>query len=111
MSVSLAVVGALGGATMCAAAGVVGAKAAFREAVNDAQRHVLQQTFTCGGWYVAAVMGLVVLTAAQVLPSWTYMIAVVLWFGPLFPALTWVHHQLAAAAGQQPQMAASLSVA
>ena len=111
MSVTLAVVGALGGATICGIAGIVGAKAAFRQAANPAQRQILRQVFTWGGAYVAAVMGLVLLIAIQVLPHWSYAAAVLLWFGPMFPALSWVHHQLESAAGQQLHLNASLSVA
>ena len=111
MSVTLTVVGALGGATVCGIAGVIGAKAAFRQAANDAQRLVLRQVFTCGGTYVAAVLGMVILTALQVLPHWCYAAASLLWFGPMFPALTWVHHQLAAAVGQQPHFDQAVSAA
>ena len=111
MSVSLAVVGALGGTAVCGIAGIIGAKAAFRQAANPAQRHVLRQVFAWGGAYVAAVMGLVILTAFQMLPHWSYAAAVVLWFGPMFPALSWVHQQLEAAIGQPTHLNASLSAA
>ncbi len=45
-------------------------------------------------------MALVLLTAFQVLPHWTYGAALALWFGALFPALGWAHHRLDAAAGR-----------
>ena len=111
MSVSLAVVGALGGAMVCGIAGVVGAKAAFRQTTHPAQRQTLRQVFTCGGAYVAAVMGIVLLTAFQVLPHWSYAAATVLWFGPMLPALSWAHQQLEAAIEQQPLLDASMSAA
>ena len=111
MSLTLAVVGALGSATLCGIAGVVGAKAAFRQAANPAERQILRQVFGWGGAYVSAVMGLVLLIAFQFLPQWSYVLAVLLWFGPMVPALNWVHHQLKSAVGQQAHSNASLSAA
>ena len=111
MSVSLAVVGALSGAMVCGIAGVAGAKAAFRQTTNPAQRQTLRQVFTWGGAYVTAVMGIVILTAFEVLPHWSYAAATVLWFGPMLPALSWAHQQLEAATEQRQLLDASLSAA
>lgn len=99
MSGSLAVYGAIGGALACAAAGLIAARAVFAAAVNDEQRQVLRLVFTYGGGYVAAVHAIIILAAFQVLAHWAYAAALVMWFGPLMPALTWVQHRLDAAAG------------
>lgn len=99
MTGTMAVVGALGGAAMCAVAGRFGIHWVLAAAVNDEQREVLRQIFTCAGGYAAAVMGLVVLGALQVLPHWIYVAAVVLWFAPLLPGLMWAHQRLDAATG------------
>ena len=100
MSATLAVYGAIGGALVCAAAGAVGARAVFAAAVSNGQRQVLRQIFTWGGVYVAAVNGIVLLAALQMLAPWAYAAALVLWFAPLLPALTWTHQRLDTAAGR-----------
>jgi len=110
MSGALAVYGAIGGALVCAAAGMIGARAVFAAAVNGEQRQVLRQIFFWGGAYVAAVNGIVVLAALQVLAPWAYAAALVLWFGPMLPALAWAHQRLDAAAGAT-SLSVSLSVA
>jgi hypothetical protein len=100
MSSTMAVLGALSGAVVCGLAGRFGPALVMEAAVNEEQRQVLRQLFTYGGAYAAAVMALVLLTAFQALPHWTYVAALALWFGALFPALSWAHHRLDAAAGR-----------
>lgn len=100
MSGTLAVYGAIGGGLVCAAAGAIGAKSVMAAAANDEQRQVLRQTLTLGGLYAAAVMSIILLAALQVLAAWAYAAAFVLWFGPLLPALTWVHQRLDVVAGR-----------
>ena len=98
MEFSLAVWGALAGAAICLGAGVAGAKSVLDAAQNAAQRMVLKRVLSWGGAYAAGLMGLVLLAAFGVLGSWAYKAAVVLWFGPLIPALAWAHRRLDAAA-------------
>ena len=97
MEFSLAVWGALAGAAICLGAGVAGAKSVLDAAKNAAQRMVLKRVLSWGGAYAAVLMGLVLLAAFGVLGSWAYKAAVVLWFGPLIPALAWAHRRLDAA--------------
>lgn len=97
MSGTLAVYGAIGGALVCATAGLIAARAVFAAAMNDEQRQVLRLVFAYGGVYVATINAVVLLAAFQVLAPWAYAAALVMWFGPLFPALTWAHQRLDAA--------------
>jgi hypothetical protein len=98
MEFTTAVVGALAGAAICLAAGVVGAPTVLEAAKNGAQRQVLKQVLIWGGAYAAVLMGMVLMAALDVLGDWVYAAVVVLWFGPLIPALSWAHRRLDAAA-------------
>lgn len=95
----MAVFGAVGGTMVCLVAGMIGARAVLSAAVNDEQRQVLRQVLAFGSVHAVAVMGLVLLAAFGVVPGWAYAAATVLWFGPLLPALAWVHQRLDSAAG------------
>lgn len=107
---SLAVYGAIGGALVCIAAGTIGTRAVLDAAVSDEQRGALRQIFTLGGFWAGAVLGIILLAAFQVVAVWAYAVALVLWFGPLLPALAWAHQWLDAAAGH-PGFGRALSVA
>lgn len=107
MEFSLAEWGALGGAAICLVAGVAGAKSVLDAAKNGAQRQVLKQVLSWGGAYAAVLMGLVLLAAFGVLGDWAYKAVVLLWFGPLIPALAWAHRRLDAAALSEFETAAA----
>jgi len=94
----MAMGGALVGAAICLVAGVIGGRSVLDAAKNAAQRLFLKQALSWGGAYAAALMGLVLLAAFDVLGNWAYAAVVVLWFGPLIPALAWAHRRLDAAA-------------
>lgn len=106
--ISLAIGGAVGGAAICLVAGVVGARSVLDAAKTSAQRLVLKQALGWGGAYAALLMGLVLLAAFGVLGNWAYAAAVVLWFGPLIPALTWAHRRLDAAGSADHGTAAAV---
>lgn len=95
----MAIFGALLGAAICLIAGALGARSALAAAVSEGQRRVLKDLLTCAGVYAAVVMGLILLAAFGVLATWAYAAAALLWFGPLVPALAWMHRRLDAAAG------------
>lgn len=99
MGGTVAISGALFGAAICLIAGAVGTSAVLAAAVSDEQRQVLKELLACGAAYAAAVMGLILLAAFGILASWAYAAAALLWFGPLVPALAWMHRRLDAAAG------------
>ena len=109
MTSTVAVIGALGGAAICLTGGWIGAKAVLQAAVNDEQRFALKQMLSWGGAYAAVVLAVILLTTFQVFPQWGYVAALAMWFGPLFPALSWAHHRLDAAG--QDDIAASYSAA
>ena len=91
-----AVVGTVGG---CLGA-YFGARASYKAAVNEAQRRFYRKMFI---WLVPLMLLFIAVVWAvslQVLPYWTYVIAMIAWFAPLGPTIVWANRRLAALAAE-----------
>ena len=73
----------------------LGCARSYRAAVNEAQRRFYRYIFALliplALLFLAVVWG----AALQVLPQWSYYLAMIAWFAPLGPAIVWSNRHLA----------------
>ena len=96
----------MGGATWGLVGGIVGtvggclgayfgARASYKSAVNEAQRLFYRRIFV---WLVPLALlfiAVVWLVSVGILPYWVYVVAMIAWFAPLGPAISWTNRRLA----------------
>ena len=77
-----------------------GARASYKAAVNEAQRQFYRRIFV---WLVPLTVlfiAFVWLTAIGMLPYWVYIVVMIAWFAPLWPAILWTNRRLAELAAE-----------
>jgi hypothetical protein len=103
---TLGMVGTCVGAIVSIAGGYAVARSAYEAAGSEALRLFLRRIYLCGGIWAAAVMiGVILLAAFRLVPQSLYLLAFVLWFGPLVPVLLWMRHRLDELAPRRPMTA------
>jgi hypothetical protein len=92
------------GGVTCIVFGVIAAAlagwAAWRGAVNEAQRRFYKRIFTIGGLLVISVGSAALLSNTGILPAWTTGTAVAVWFAIGIPGLIWINQHLRELAGR-----------